>query len=57
MNSSALLKELAIVIGEMNPKIVDKILEKLAERGELYRIEFEILIHDLCNEGKIKIDI
>ena len=55
MNS--LLKNLAIVIGEMNPKIVDEILEKLAERSELYRIEFDILLHDLANSGEITIDI
>lgn len=57
MNSSALLKELAIVIGEMNPKIVDTILQKLEEKNEIFRIDFEILINDLCNEGEIKIDI
>lgn len=55
MNTN-LLKELAIIIGE-DPKICDKILEKLAERSELYRIEFEILIHDLANRGEIKTDI
>jgi hypothetical protein len=57
MNSNTLLRELAIVIGEMNPKIVDAILEKLAERNEMFRIEFEILIHDLANNGEITIDI
>ena len=57
MNSSTLLRELAIVIGEMSPKICDKILEKLAERSELCRIEFEILLHDLANSGEITIDI
>jgi hypothetical protein len=56
MNTN-LLKELAIVIGEMNPKIVDAILEKLAERGEIWRIEFEILLNDLANRGEIEVDI
>lgn len=57
MNSNALLRELAIVIGEMDPKIVDTVLEKLEKRSEILRIDFEILIHDLCNEGEIKTDI
>ena len=56
MNTN-LLKELAIVIGEMNPKIVDAILEKLAERNEMFRIEFDILLNDLANSGEITIDI
>lgn len=51
-----LLETLAIVIGE-DPRICDIILKKLEEKNEIFRIDFEILINDLCNEGKIKIDI
>lgn len=57
MNSNALLRELAIVIGEMDPKIVDTVLKKLEEKNELFRIDFEILMHDLANAGEIKIEI
>lgn len=57
MNSNALLRELAIVIGEMDTETCEKILRRLEERNELLYIDFEILIHDLCNEGKIKVDI
>jgi hypothetical protein len=55
MNS--LLKNLAIVIGEMNEKSRNEILEKLEERNELFRINFEILMAQLADEGKIKLDI
>jgi hypothetical protein len=55
MNTN-LLKELAIVIGE-DPKICDKVLEALEKRGEIWRIEFEILLNDLANRGEIKVDI
>ena len=57
MNSNALLRELAIVIGEMDTETRDKILRRLEERNELLYINFDILMVHLANAGKIKTDI
>ena len=57
MNSNALLRELAIIIGEMDEKSRNEILEKLEERNELLYINFDILMAHLADEGKIKLDI
>lgn len=57
MNTNALLRELAIIIGEMDEESRDIILKKLEERNELFRINFEILMIHLANAGKIKTDI
>lgn len=60
-NKTSLLRVLGIVIGEMDERIVSQILEKLEEKeseyGGTWKIDFEILLGDLCNEGEIKIDI
>lgn len=57
MNSNALLRELAIVIGEMDEESREKILRRLEERDELLYINFDILMVNLANAGKIKTDI
>lgn len=57
MNSNALLRELAIIIGEMDEKSRDIILKKLEERNELLYINFDILMTYLANKGEIKLDI
>jgi hypothetical protein len=57
MNSNALLRELAIVIGELDTETRDKILRRLEERNELLYINFDILMVHLANAGKIKTDI
>lgn len=59
--NTSLLRVLGIVIGEMDERIVSQILEKLEEKeseyGGTWKIDFDILLNDLCNEGEIKIDI
>lgn len=55
MNS--LLKNLAIVIGEVDSRTRDSVLEKLEEKNEIHRIDFEILMIYLANRGEIKLDI
>lgn len=57
MNSNALVRELAIIIGELDEKSREKILRKLEERDELLYINFDILMAHLADEGKIKLDI
>ena len=57
MNTNALLRELAIVIGELDTETRDKILRRLEERNELLYINFDILMVHLANAGKIKTDI
>lgn len=57
MNSNALLRELAIVIGELDTETREKILRRLEERNELLYINFDILMVHLANAGKIKTDI
>jgi hypothetical protein len=57
MNSNALLRELAIIIGEMDEESREKILRRLEERNELLYINFDILMVNLANAGKIKTDI
>jgi|BioPla2DNA2_1021312.scaffolds.fasta_scaffold83230_2 hypothetical protein len=57
MNSNALLRELAIIIGEMDEESREKILRRLEERNELLYINFDILMVHLANAGKIKTDI
>ena len=55
MNS--LLKNLAIVIGEVDSRTRDSVLEKLEEKNEVHKIDFEILMIYLANKGEIKLDI
>ena len=57
MNSNALLRELATIIGEMDEETREKILRRLEERDELLYINFDILMAHLANAGKIKTDI
>jgi hypothetical protein len=57
MNSNALLRELAIIIGELDTETREKILRRLEERNELLYINFDILMVHLANAGKIKTDI
>ena len=57
MNSNALLRELAIIIGELDEESREKILRRLEERNELLYINFDILMVNLANAGKIKTDI
>lgn len=57
MNSNALLRELAIIIGELDEESREKILRRLEERNELLYINFDILMAHLADEGKIKLDI
>jgi hypothetical protein len=57
MNTNALLRELAIIIGEMDEESREKILRRLEERNELLYINFDILMVHLANAGKIKTDI
>lgn len=57
MNSNALLRELAIVIGELDTETRERILRRLEERNELLYINFDILMVHLANAGKIKTDI
>ena len=57
MNTNALLRELAIIIGELDEESREKILRRLEERNELLYINFDILMVNLANAGKIKTDI
>jgi len=57
VNTNSILKNLAIVIGEVDSRTRDRVLEKLEEKNEVHRIDFEILIIYLANRGEIKLDI
>jgi hypothetical protein len=52
-----LLKTLAIVIAELPEKDRDNILNKLAEKNEMCRIDLDILMNDLADAGEIELDI
>jgi hypothetical protein len=57
VNTNSILKNLAIVIGEVDSRTRDRVLEKLEEKNEIHRIDFEILMIYLANRGEIKLDI
>ena len=57
VNTNSILKNLAIVIGEVDSRTRDSVLEKLEEKNEVHKIDFEILMIYLANKGEIKLDI
>jgi hypothetical protein len=52
-----LLKTLAIVIAELPEKDRDNILNKLEKKSEMCRIDLEIIMAELADNGEIEIDI
>jgi hypothetical protein len=44
INTNSLLKELAIIIGEMDEESRNEILKKLKEKNEVYSENFELLM-------------
>jgi hypothetical protein len=52
-----LLKTLAIVIAELPEKDRDNILNKLEKKSEMCRIDLEMIMAELADNGEIELDI
>ena len=52
-----LLKTLAIVIAELPEKDRNNILNKLEKKSEMCRIDLEMIMAELADNGEIELDI